>query len=248
MRRRLAGCLFLMLTGASGARADDVIDVSKQWKEHASSAPVIAPNTSTTTASAASLLESTATIPDECGCESMSVPEKLLQATYAFTGVVEELTPPQKGRQKIVLDVDEIFKGSPRQDMEIVTDIAGNSCDLTFKEGDKYLIYAQWQWGSNVTSLCMGTKRIETARSDANALGPSESMKEKLYIHLRNACMGRIDTPCCLSSLKAMRVGYSVPEPEEGCPAGSKPDRLLCGGSYTWCIPILEKDHRPSSP
>ena len=59
--------------------------------------------------------------------------------------------------------------------------------------------------------------------------------------------MGRMDTICCLSSLKAMRQEFNVPEPEDGCPSETKPDRLQCGGSYTWCIPVTEKDHRQST-
>jgi hypothetical protein len=123
-----------------------------------------------------------------------------------------------------------------------VQDISGTGCDLTFELNQSFLVFTKWVWGTFTTSRCMGTKLLEKARTEA--LGPTEQLKEKLYIRLRNACMGRIDTSCCLSSLKAMRVGYYVPEPETGCPDGMKPDRLLCGGSYTWCIPVTEKDHR----
>ena len=56
--------------------------------------------------------------------------------------------------------------------------------------------------------------------------------------------MGRIDTVCCLASLKALRKDYYLPEPEEGCPSGMIPDRLHCSGSYTWCIPGTEKNHQ----
>lgn len=240
MRIRLAILLLLIMAGVTGVRAEEVIDVSRQWKEHASSAPVVP----SSAPSAPPLQESTSTFLADCGCESMTVPEKLSQATYAFTGVVETVDAPKKGRRKIVLDVDEIFKGSQKPDITIFTDMEGTPCDLTFEEGKKYLVYARWEWGSNVTSRCMGTKVIETAKGDGFALGPSEAMKEKLYIHLRDACMGRIDTPCCLGSLKAMRQNYYVPEPENGCPEGTIPDRLRCAGSYVWCIPNSEKSHR----
>ena len=146
------------------------------------------------------------------------------------------------------MDVDEIFKGSPKPETEIVSDASGADCDLTFEEGKQYLVYARWEWGQMVSSRCMGTKMINQARSDAAALGPSESTKERFYIHLRNACMGRIDTACCLASLKTLRQDYYLPEPEGGCPSGMIPDRLRCAGSYTWCIPVTEKDHRPAGP
>lgn len=245
MRSRLSGFLLLILSATVAAQAE-VIDVSRQWKEHASSAPATAKSSAPapSPASASFLQESSSTVPSDCGCESMTVPEKLSQATYAFTGVVEAVSSPKKGRREIVLDVDEVFKGSPKPDMKIITTVEGTPCDLSFEEGKKYLVYTRWEWGSDVTSRCMGTKVIEKARGDASALGPSETMKEKLYLHLRDVCMGRMDTPCCLASLKAMRVNYYVPEPERGCPGGTIPDRLSCGGSYTWCIPISEGGQR----
>ena len=92
-----------------------------------------------------------------------------------------------------------------------------------------------------LTSRCMGTKFLEKAK--ISALGPDQERKEKLYIGLRNMCMGRSDTSCCLSSLKAMSQEWYVPEPPGGCTEGTVPDRLRCGGSYTWCIPLTENHH-----
>jgi hypothetical protein len=239
--------LAIFLLAVPTLRAETVVDVSRQWGEHASSAtlheaPVGVVKSSRSIPSG--VVQDTETVSSSCGCESLNTAEKLRASTYAFTGQIEEVRAVKKGRRTLVVDVDEIFKGSPKQDMEIVTEVSGGECDLSFEEGKKYLVYARWEWGSAVTSRCMGTKSIERARGDASALGPSEAMKEKLYIRLRNACMGRIDTVCCLSSLKAMRREYDVPEPENGCPEGMIPDRLRCAGSYSWCIPVTESNHR----
>lgn len=170
----------------------------------------------------------------------MTVQERLEDATYAFTGFVASAAGPKKGKRNIVFDVDEIFKGTPKEEMKVTVDITDDGCDLHFEEGQSYLVYAKWEWGNVITSRCMGTKLLVKAK---NELGPSQELKNKLYIKLRNACMGRIDTSCCLSSLKAMRAGYYVPEPEDGCPSGTVPDRLHCSGSYTWCISPTEKTH-----
>jgi hypothetical protein len=228
--------------GLSPAAADTVVDVSREWKAHASTAPVSAHPSTASSNAAVTVSTPSAPEPTDCGCESLTTPEKLEQATYAFTGMVLEAGSPKKGRRTIVFDTDEIFKGSPKQEMEIVEDISGTDCDFSFENGQNYLVYARWEWGSAVTSRCMGTKLLEKA--NAKALGPSEEMKDKLYLHLRDACMGRLDTSCCLESLKAMRADYHVPEPEEGCPSGMVPDRLSCAGSYTWCISFTEKSHR----
>jgi hypothetical protein len=228
----------LVLAAVSGAGAE-VLDVSGQWKAHASSSPASVP-----VSTAAAPAQSSSSPPADCGCADMTVPERLSDATVAFTGQVFDVRSPKKGRRSMFFDVDEIFKGSPKPETEIVSEVSGDACDLTFEEGKMYLVYARWEWGQMVTSRCMGTKSIHQAKSDATALGPSESLKEKLYDHLRNACMGRVDTLCCLASLKAIRQDYSLPEPEGGCPSGMIPDRLRCAGSYTWCIPTTEKSHR----
>jgi hypothetical protein len=238
IRARAFSVPLLFFLQALPVRAETVVDVSNEWKAHISSSPVptsIHPETAVQRSTGAPEAEEPA-----CSCDSLTPQEKLDQSTYAFTGFVSEVAT-KKGTRTVGFDVDEIFKGSPKDEMKVTTQVTGDACDLSFEEGGSYLVFARWEWGNVVTSRCMGTKLLPKAR--AAELGPSEELKEKLYIHLRNACMGRIDTPCCLSSLKAMRAGYYIPEPEDGCPSGSIPDRLHCGGSYTWCIPVLEKTH-----
>ena len=89
-----------------------------------------------------------------------------------------------------------------------------------------------------MTSRWWGTKPIEDAKEESEKLGLPNSAKDKLYKEIQKRCMGLYTTSCCLSSLKAMEKGYYLPEPDSGCPAGMKPDTLLCGGSLRWCIPV----------
>jgi hypothetical protein len=224
---------------SSIAFADNVVDVSKEWNERAGNAP--APEKAGSATAAAKAVEESSTTYAACGCETLTPQERLEDSTYAFTGRVSELSKVKNGKRTVVFDIDEVFKGSPKLDMKVTEEMLGTECDLPFKEGESFLVFTRWEWGSVKTSRCMGTKLLKKAQTAA--LGPSEELKEKLYLRLRNACMGRGDTPCCLSSIKAMRVGYYVPEPPQGCADGSVPDRLRCGGSYTWCIPVTEKGH-----
>lgn len=227
----LSSCLF----------ADTVLDVSREWNAHISSSTVPLPKGTVPGEEKAAAAKSA---PDTaCACDVLKPQDYLEESTYAFTGMVDEATAVRKGKQTVLFDVDEIFKGSPKPEMKVAIEVKNDGCDLTYEKGQTYLVFAQWDWGTVSTHRCMGTKLLEKARKEA--LGPSEQLKEKLYIRLRNACMGRRDTACCLSSLKAMKVGYSIPEPEEGCPAGTLPDRLRCSGSYTWCIPSTEKRAQP---
>lgn len=182
-----------------------------------------------------------------CECPPYTPQEQLELATYAFTGRVSEIrSGHQSATKTIVLDVIDTFKGSPQSEILVVDAMAGTECDLGVQEGESYLVYARWEWGQVVTSRCLGTKPVEKAHADAKVLGLPDAAKEKMYSRLQEACMGRRDTPCCLASVRAMREGYFVPEPEGGCPAGMAPDRLRCAGSYRWCIPPAQKDHRLS--
>jgi hypothetical protein len=231
---------FLLILAFAGlvqfAGGETTVDVSQEWKAHVSSTAAVSLSTGTPLTVAPGQASG-------CECEDLSTQEKLEQCTYAFTGMVFEAGSPSKQKRRaILLDVDEIFKGSPKPEMKVVTDVMGTDCDIPFDEGRNYLVYARWEWGQAVTSRCMGTKLLD--RPANTALGPSQALKDKMYVHLRNACMGRPDTPCCLASLKAMRAAYYLPEPEDGCPSGTVPDRLRCAGSYTWCIPVTAKDHR----
>jgi hypothetical protein len=110
------------------------------------------------------------------------------------------------------------------------------------------MVYARWQWGATFTARCWGTKRLEQALGDVKVLGPSDAWKGKVYDRLKEMCMGRRDTSCCLDSVKAMSRGAYLPEPEKGCDEGTIPDRLRCSGSYQWCLPISESEKRLSKP
>lgn len=180
-----------------------------------------------------------------CECPQ-ATPEELLDlATFAFSGKVAEiLTERSTGKKTIVFDVVDSFKGSPTPEMKFIDGEANTACDMEFTPGVDYLIYARWEWGKIVTSRCYGSKRLEKAVKEVKQLGPADAAKEKQYDQMNKYCMGRKDTPCCLASVKAMRAGYYLLEPENGCPDGQVPDRLRCAGSHVWCVPISEMKAR----
>ena len=101
------------------------MDVSKEWKAHLSTAAAPEGVSSQPAAAAAANQTSNA-----CECEPLSTPEKLEQCTVAFTGQVIDAHPPKKGKRALAFDVDEIFKGSPKQEMEIDADVSGTDCDM----------------------------------------------------------------------------------------------------------------------
>lgn len=182
-----------------------------------------------------------------CECPTHTIDEQKEAATYVFSGTVADSGTDRKtGERRVSFDVNETFKGDPGTEIDLV-DAGGADCALDVHEGENWIVYARWQWGAKATSSCWGTKKVEHASKDATALGPADSWKAKQYPKLRDACMGHRDVGCCLNSVKTMAARGYLPEPEEGCAAGTIPDRLTCPTSYTWCIPIVESEKRHST-
>lgn len=170
-------------------------------------------------------------------------------ATYVFRGDIWDVEVDRATQKKVItVDVDDIFKGKPPDArVEMGDNEDGKECAIDFHEGETYMMYVHWQWGAMLTSRCWGTKKIQEASGDAGTLGAGSTEKDQFYEKMKVSCMGRRDTPCCLSSLKAMREGRFLPQPEDGCPDETIPDRLRCEGSYIWCVPTLEP-HRHNQP
>jgi hypothetical protein len=174
----------------------------------------------------------------ECKCPPQTPQDLIEQATYVFNGEVWDVElAVRDGPQVITFDVNDTFKGDPKPRIEIQED-ADKDCAIDFHEGESYLVYARWRWGSTKTSRCWGTKRLQDAASDGAALGPGGVAMSKYFDQLQVHCMGRRDTVCCLDSLKIMRRNRYLPQPESGCPEEMIPDRLRCDGSYVWCAPV----------
>jgi hypothetical protein len=176
-----------------------------------------------------------------CQCPALTTEEQQEQATYIFTArVMDTGVNRETGKKEIMFDVLDIYKGNPGSELTAADALAKGPCELSVREEEGYLVYARWEWGAVVTSRCAGTKKLEKAIADAHALGPSDAIKETFYDKLQATCMGKKTTRCCLDSLRAMRSGRYLLEPEGGCFVGTVPDRLRCAGSLRWCVPATE--------
>jgi len=177
-----------------------------------------------------------------CECEPSTHEERMESATAVFLGRLLEITTDKKtGKRSLLFDPVDVYKGEPKDDARMIDTDQDQPCEMPVKEGAYYLVFAHWQWGDWVTSRCWGTKPIEEAKEESEKLGLPNSAKDKLYKEIQKHCMGLYTTSCCLSSLKAMQKGYYLPEPDQGCAAGMKPDTLTCGGSLRWCVGINDR-------
>lgn len=180
----------------------------------------------------------------DCQCPKNTDQELLRSATYAFAGTVEDIANSKDGKKVITFTVVDQYKGNPKDDFSLTDSLAGTECAIDFKVGDDYVVYAHWLWAEYYTSRCYGTKLLKSAGQDMKTLGPAGSIREKIYQRMHNECRLQEPVKCCWDSIKAMSEGGYLPEPPDGCPSGTVPDRLRCPTSYVWCIPAGMQDHR----
>lgn len=171
-----------------------------------------------------------------CECPDVPLQEHFERATVVFRGYLEDTVKAKDGEQ-FRFTVNDVFKGEADPEETYRDEAAGSACALQFAPDQEYLVYARWEWGVYRISRCWGTKPVTEAKADAAVIGPGNAWKSKLYPKLREACMGKYTTSCCLAGVKSMEEGGYLPEPEGGCPLGKRPNRLRCRESPVWCEP-----------
>jgi len=182
----------------------------------------------------------------DCECPAATPQDELESATAVFRGTIDEIHTSKNNPTTYLFVVNDTFKGDPKTEWVLQDADMDTPCALTLEKDKEYVVYERWQWGLQKTSRCWGTKEIAKAKPDQAVLGPGDEWKEKLYPKLREGCMGRYDTACCLSSVKAMEQGHYLPEAEDGCPDGFQPNVARCKGTLRWCEPIAGNTaHQP---
>ncbi len=134
-----------------------------------------------------------------CVCDtSVTFDEEFKESTAVFSGkyigaeyrkgIVNEsieigFFSEEKKRTYEVLvlkfQVEKSWKGAPKQEIVLLTDqvkfsdgsTAVSDCDLSFEEGNRYLIYAYGKENEIQTSACSRTARLKKAKKDLKLLG-----------------------------------------------------------------------------
>ncbi|NIK80044.1 hypothetical protein FHS15_005228 [Paenibacillus castaneae] len=72
---------------------------------------------------------------------------------------------------KVSFQVNEVWKGHVKSDMEVLTAEGGDSCAFGFKEGERYLVYARNTGKSLEVNLCSGTMLHSQSAEHVSYLG-----------------------------------------------------------------------------
>ncbi|PEA20951.1 cobalamin biosynthesis protein CbiN [Bacillus cereus] len=103
-----------------------------------------------------------------CDCTKASPEERLQNNDVVFEGKVLEVQE-KDGKIKTLFEVKKIWKGTSYSQVIIYTSFS--SCTFRFAEGGEYLVFSSYRGeGKLETSMCSGTKRLDEAEIQKNAL------------------------------------------------------------------------------
>lgn len=104
-----------------------------------------------------------------CSCMSSPTPwEARAEADFVFAGTVLE-TLQGDVRRKVMLQVQEAWKGESTERVTIQTSMSTASCGYPFVTGESYLVYAYARKGAYHTHLCTRTTTLREAQTDIEA-------------------------------------------------------------------------------
>lgn len=114
-----------------------------------------------------------------CSCvEPGSAQETMKRSDTVFEGTaisVKSLAPDlfrsSRSRVKASFQVNEVWKGHVAPQIEVLTAGSEDSCGYSFKEGERYLVYARATGSSLEANLCSGTLLHQEAEEHIALLG-----------------------------------------------------------------------------
>ncbi|OZM57920.1 hypothetical protein CIB95_06075 [Lottiidibacillus patelloidae] len=123
-----------------------------------------------------------------CSCvEPAPVETEYKRAEAVFVGTVSNVIEknPFNGtpHKSVLLEVETVWKGEKTTQVIITTGLGGGDCGISFKEGDKYLVYAFESYDNPKllrTGICSRTTLWKESLEDFSELGPGEVPTDKV--------------------------------------------------------------------
>lgn len=108
-----------------------------------------------------------------CLCPPISVKERVKimkkESDVIFTGTVKSVEKITATSYKVILSVKNSWK---EKNIEEYTIYTGGGCEVSFIEGESYLVYAKKDENDHLaTEICWGTGKIALANKDLKFLG-----------------------------------------------------------------------------
>lgn len=110
-----------------------------------------------------------------CSCMKLTPSEGFTSSTAVFTGEVTDIGKNEStrfGGREVTLRVKKLWKGDPKEIIEVHTAGSSAACGYPFKVGETYLVYAVSDEADPMrVSLCSRTAPVDQAKEDLSFLG-----------------------------------------------------------------------------
>ncbi|RWS42899.1 cobalamin biosynthesis protein CbiN [Bacillus mycoides] len=104
-----------------------------------------------------------------CDCMKKSPEDAFQKNDVVFEGKVIEVRSEEGVETKVLFEVKNIWKGTSSSQVIINTNLG--TCTFRFVEGGEYLVFSSYKGEKKLeTSICSGTKRLDEAEIEKNAL------------------------------------------------------------------------------
>ncbi len=115
-----------------------------------------------------------------CDCIKKSPEDAFQKNDVVFEGKVIEVGRKEGMGTEVLFEVKNIWKGTSSSQIIIYTSVS--SCEFPFAKGGEYLVFSSYRGEEKLeTSICSGTKRLDEAEIQKNALShiAKESVPKK---------------------------------------------------------------------
>ncbi len=117
-----------------------------------------------------------------CRCPPRKPSADVSRSLAVFSGKVTNITfnrqPAEKGRYTVTFEVGQVWKGETKKKITLIT--GASSCDVRFREGESYLVFASTHKDGNelTTDKCSGTGLAADRQEDIKLLGEGKIPEE----------------------------------------------------------------------
>jgi len=125
---------------------------------------------------------------------------------------------------QVTISVDEVYRGSPTKTIQVYTASSSAACGYSFREGQKYLIYASaaGKDAQLVVSLCSATKLAEYAEKDLTylrslpSLAPASALMGNVWRYTHDPGFKPKFRPSLMDHYHPPEQDYRAMKPEAG--------------------------------
>ena len=105
---------------------------------------------------------------------------RVVSVQHSYEPNVTSVSP--EDRTTVGFEVNAVWRGLVREEIDITTPPTGGSCGFNFTEGEEYIVYAYdstYAGGGYTVGICSRTALLDQAQADIDALGEGNAPQDE---------------------------------------------------------------------